>query len=338
MGPSRSQNRRDPFAQTPDRSLYQNILSGSKPLKSSAAAAATDEQVRPGRDLAPRLRVKGQLCPRFSGDFGKSSTWRCVALWAEGAAEGWGWRVRVPVSFSVVPRCPEAAPRTRAGSPQTPSRAGRSEVPAGISERLRGSPQPGRYEEGDKTLRPRSLEQAALGARGGFVPPAFHAGHTPHLLTPLLPGFQTHELPGCWSSPLSCRDAVFLETTPHPSSCTNRLTPVSGVAPRAGFGERLRVLGSHRWEPAFVGPQDSERRAVAAPWHPSPRPRKPALCDSSGNSIRTPVEGAAAEAGRGNPRPCHRGLGPTRAWPRREARPKPRGGKGPRLGILSCSR
>lgn len=49
-----------PFIQNPDWSLYQNVLSGSEPLNRSAVVAVTEEPVRPGRDLGPRLRVKGQ--------------------------------------------------------------------------------------------------------------------------------------------------------------------------------------------------------------------------------------------------------------------------------------
>lgn len=49
-----------PFIQNPDWSLYQNVLSGSEPLNRSSVAAVTEEPVRPGRDLGPRLRVKGQ--------------------------------------------------------------------------------------------------------------------------------------------------------------------------------------------------------------------------------------------------------------------------------------
>lgn len=109
---------------------------------------------------------------------------------------------------------------------QTPLRAQRFEVPAGVPEQRRcPCSQAARKET--RLLVPCSLEQAALRARGGFMPTTasvhrvFHVGQTPHLFTFRLPGFQTREPHGSWSS-LYCADTrSFWKYPPTPSSCTN---------------------------------------------------------------------------------------------------------------------
>lgn len=213
--------------------------------------------------------------------------------------------VRAPLRLSVRPRGHDGAlvsgfpfprflllcghpPPTRAGNPPFPRPRRRPQGPAARRTpwdvRAAGRcpcSRASRKEETGLSV-PASLEQAALRAHGGCVPTtasahrAFHAGQTPHLLTSLLPSFQTQEPRGHQSSPLSCRDAVLLETPRLPAQTA--WAPVSclrcgavGPAPWAGVrGHHEGCSGAPGGSRPSSATQDREWRAVVIPLAPFP--------------------------------------------------------------------